>query len=489
MSAPPQPLKTPMSPLSSLRRALLLAAALLASPAVAAEPPPAFPRGEIVPSVAVSEMPGQSYALYLPSNYTPDRPWPILYVLDARRGGARAAEVFRAGAERYGYILASSNNSESDTAMETTFQAVRAMWADTHARFPVDDRRVYAAGYSGTVRIACTLAFLAPGTIAGIIGAGAGFPFDRPPTKNTPFAFFGTVGTEDFNYGEMLDLDARLTALSLPHHIEVFEGVHDWPPSDLAARAIAWMDLQALRTGARAKDPALIEALWAADLERARAFESKGDLFQAHRTWSAMAADFQGLRDTGEATKKAAELNASPALRKDLAAREERSRKDKQYLKEAQGLLASAVTPAGEPMTVGQTVAALKIPELKKRLLSPDPQERLSAKRLLNTLWGQTASYLPSSFAERKQWDRAAFVLSIAAEIRPEVPAIWFSRAVVNARKGDRRKALADLRSAVDKGWTDLARIEEHEAFAPLRKEEEYRKIVEGLKTGGPAGS
>ncbi|HSN88658.1 MAG TPA: hypothetical protein VL025_17985, partial [Thermoanaerobaculia bacterium] len=337
--------------------------------------------------------------------------------------------------------------------------------------------------------VACTLASVAPGTIAGIIGAGAGFPFDRPPTKDTPFAFFGTVGTEDFNYDEVLDLDARLSDLGLPHRVEVFEGPHDWPPSDLAARAIAWMDLRAQKTGTRAKDPALIDALWAADRDRARAFEAQGDLFRAFRTWSAMAADFEGLRDTGEAVKKVAEHSASPALKKDLAAREERSRRERQALKEAQGLLASAVTPSGEPMTVGQTVAALKIPELKKRLLSADPEERLSAKRVLNTLWGQTASYLPSSFAERKQWDRAAFVLSIAAEIRPENPAVWFSRAVVYARNGDRKKALADLRRAVDAGWTDAVRIEEHEAFAPLRKEEEYRKIVEGLKAGGPVGS
>ncbi|HSK76439.1 MAG TPA: hypothetical protein VLQ45_08260 [Thermoanaerobaculia bacterium] len=474
-----------MTPLPSPGRALALTL-LLASPTLAAD---AFPKGEIIPAVPATATPGQSYALYLPSGYAPDRPWPILYVLDARGQGVRAAEVFRAGAEQYGYILASSNNSASDTSMDVSFQAFRAMWSDTHARLPLDDRRVYAAGFSGTVRVACTLASVAPGTIAGIIGAGAGFPFDRPPTKDTPFAFFGTVGTEDFNYDEVLDLDARLSDLGLPHRVEIFEGTHDWPPSDLAARAIAWMDLQAQKTGTRAKDPALVEALWAADRDRARAFEAQGDLFRAFRTWSAMAADFEGLRDTGEAVKKVAEQSASPALKKDLAAREERSRRERQALKEAQGLLASAVTPSGEPMTVGQTVAALKIPELKKRLLSADPEERLSAKRVLNTLWGQTASYLPSSFAERKQWDRAAFVLSIAAEIRPENPAVWFSRAVVHARKGDRKKALADLRRAVDAGWADAARIEEHEAFAPLRKEEEYRKIVEGLKAGGPVGS
>ena len=476
-----------MRPLFSAGSALALAA-LLASPVLAADPPP-FPKGEIVPAVPVTATPGQSYALYLPSAYTPDRPWPILYVLDARGQGVRAAEAFRAGAEQYGYILASSNNSASDTVMDVSFQAMRAMWADTHARFPLDDRRVYAAGYSGTVRVACTMAFVAPGTIAGIIGAGAGFPFDHPPGKDTHFAFFGTVGTEDFNYDEMLDLEVLLKDLALPHHVEIFEGIHDWPPSGLAARAIAWMDLQAMRKGTIAKDPARIEAMWAADTGRARAFEAQGDLFNAHRAWSALAADFEGFRDTGEASKKAAELRASPALQQDLAARKERSRRDKEYLETARSLLASAITPSGEPMTVGQTVAALKIPELQKRLQSPDPQERLSAKRLLNTLWGQTASYLPRAFAERKQWDRAAFVLSIATEIRPENPGIWVSRAVVYARKGDSRKALADLRRAVDAGWTDAAVIEKHEAFAPLRTEEEYRKIVAGLKAGGPVGS
>ena len=474
-----------MNPLSSLGRALALALAL-SSPVLAAD---VFPKGEIVPSVPANATPGQSYALYLPSGYTPDRSWPILYVMDARGQGVRAAEAFRAGAEQYGYILVSSNNSASDTLMDVSFQAMRAMWADTHTRFPLDDRRVYAAGYSGTVRVACTLAFVAPGTITGIIGAGAGFPFDHPPGKDATFDFFGTVGTEDFNYDEMLDLEVRLKDLGLPHHIEVFDGIHDWPPSELAARAIGWMEMQAVRKGMRKKDPALIEALWAADLDRARAYEARGELFRAFRTWSTLASDFEGLRDTGEAVKKVAELGASPVLQKDLAARKERSRRDKELLEKARTILASAVTPTGEPMTVAQTVAALKLPEIRKRRESPDPEERRSAQRILNTLGGQTSFYLPKSFIDQKQWDRAAFVLSVAAEIQPESSSIWISRAGVYARKGDRKKALADLRRAVDAGWTDGDLIEKYEALAPLREEEEFRKIVERLKAGGPGKS
>jgi tetratricopeptide (TPR) repeat protein len=455
--------------------------ALFAAPLLAAEGSPAFPKGEVIPTVACAGSPNQTYALYLPSSYSPDRSWPILYILDARGRGAMVAEIFRAGAERFGYILASSNNSASDTAMEPNFEAMRAMWNDTHARFPIHDRQVYAAGFSGTVRAACVLAQAAPGTIAGIIGAGAGFPFGQSPTKETPFAFFGTVGTEDFNFYEVMDLEAKLRDLSLAHRIEVFEGPHQWPSPELAAQALGWMTLHAMRSGARPKDPALIEALWSEDLARARAADAMGRLDRSFRAWSALAATFAGLRDTAEADRKVAGLKASEALRRDLAAREERHRRDKEYLQQAPGILAM-VNPSGQAVALGQVINALRIPELKKRERSDDPEERLSAKRLLNTLAVQTGFYLPQQFAERKQWDRALFVLAIAAEIRPEDPGVWYSQAVFHARKGDRRKALADLRRAAETGWKDAERVETHEAFAAFRGDEEFKKIVAEMR-------
>ena len=171
----------------------------------------------------------------------------------ARTRDGPAAERFRAGAEKYGYILASSNNSQSDGPIEPNIEAMRAMWTDTHGRLRIDDRRVYAAGFSGTVRAACLLARTAPGTIAGIVGAGAGFPFDAPPRKGDPFVFFGTVGDKDFNYYEVTDLEPQLAAAGIAHRIEIFDGVHQWPPEELATRALGWMEIQAMKAGTRAK--------------------------------------------------------------------------------------------------------------------------------------------------------------------------------------------------------------------------------------------
>src|SRR5436305_9915767 len=179
-----------------MKALLSLALALLAAPPPAAPPADTTPRGKVIDKVVCAAKPGESYALYLPSGYIPSRAWPILYVLDPRSRGTLAAERFRAGAETYGYILASSNNSLSDGPVEPNVEAMRAMWTDTHGRFQIDDHRVYAAGFSGTVRSCCTLAPAVPGTIAGIIGAGAGSPFHDPPRKGDPFVFFGTLGAK-----------------------------------------------------------------------------------------------------------------------------------------------------------------------------------------------------------------------------------------------------------------------------------------------------
>ncbi len=421
--------------------------------------------------------PDQAYALYLPSNYTPDRSWPILYAFDARAQGRRVAEIFQAAAETYGWILVSSWNSASDGPMEPNFTSMHAMWADTHARLAIDDSRVYAAGYSGTVRFACILALTVPGSITGVIAAGAGFPFGTPPKKDNPFAFFGTVGDRDFNYYEMNDLDVAMGDLGLPHRIEHFSGLHDWPPVELATQAVGWMELRAMKDGKREKSPALIEAEWTRDRDHARVLAA-GHPADALHTWAAMAKDYSGLSAAAEPARPAAARAASPACQQELRERAERDRRDKEILANGPSILASA-NPGNPPVTVTQIAAALKIPELKKRAASSDLEESLSAKRILNTYSGQTLFYQPTSLLEKKEYDRAIFMLTLGAEIHPEEPGVWVDIAAIHASKPkpDRKKALEALRTAAAKGLDDPADLE-RDAFKDLRQDEEFQRIL-----------
>jgi len=469
---------------SSFLTALALTFAAIAITGVAGAPAPPslktpdLPRGTLVERVVCAGHPEQAYALYLPKSYTPERRWPILYAFDASSQGRSVATLFQSAAETYGWIVVSSWNTASDGPMEPNFKAMSALWADTHARFAIDESRVYAAGFSGTVRFSCILALTAPGTIHGIIGAGAGFPFGTAPKKGNPFDFFGTVGDRDFNYYEMNDLDASLTAVAVPHRIEHFAGTHAWPPAELATQAVAWMEVQAMKAGKRPKDAALVEAQWSADRARAQARATSHPADALH-TWKAMAADYAGLRDVAEAEREAAALAASPACQKELREREERDRRDKKILADGPAILARA-NPGNEPVTVTQIAAQLKIPELKARAASADAEESLAAKRILNTYLGQTRFYLPQTYREHKEYDRAIFMLSVGAEILPDDPWTWVEIARFHALKGKagHKKALEALRTAADKGLADARLLTEGNDFAALRQEEEFRQVL-----------
>src|SRR4051794_8103192 len=87
-----------------------------------------FPSGQIIPDVKCASDASQSYALYLPSNYTPDRTWPIIFGFDPGGRGQNAVDRYQAAAEKYGYIIAGSNNSRNGSS--EVGKAVNAMTSD-----------------------------------------------------------------------------------------------------------------------------------------------------------------------------------------------------------------------------------------------------------------------------------------------------------------------------------------------------------------------
>jgi hypothetical protein len=162
----------------------------------AALPSPAqdLPRGQVVEKVACLHDDTQTYALYLPSNYSRDRRWPVLYALDAGARGRLPVGLFKEAAEKHGYILAGSNNSQNGP-VKAVEDAVNALFRDTQARLAVDARRMYVAGFSGGARAAVQVGLAMKGRIAGVLLFGAGFPPDmRPSTITLPAHTVGEAG-------------------------------------------------------------------------------------------------------------------------------------------------------------------------------------------------------------------------------------------------------------------------------------------------------
>lgn len=268
-----------------------------------------LPRGQVLASVTTLDDPAQGYALYLPSAYTTDRAWPILIGFHpAARGGA-IIDTYRDAAERHGFIVAASNTSRNGS-WEASWRAATTMMQDVARRLAIDGRRVYLTGHSGGSRLALQLALATP-QVAGVIASSAGYA-DVTPRASVPFAIFATAGVEDFNYLEMRRLAG---ALKTPHRLAVFPGGHTLPPQDVALQAIEWLDLQAMASGRRSRDDALIERLWSA---RAATIAAAGETSDAVLLLRAMADDFRAFRDVKALEARAADLSRRKDIRRAL---------------------------------------------------------------------------------------------------------------------------------------------------------------------------
>jgi tetratricopeptide (TPR) repeat protein len=329
---------------------------------------------------------------------------------------------------------------------------MQAMWRDTHAFLNIDDRRVYAAGFSGTARAAFHMGMIAPGAFAGIVAAGGGFPVHEPPTRSITFAVFGTVGVFDFNYDEMHDLEAQLTALAIPNRLEVFDGTHQWPDAELAESALAWMELQAMRAGTRDKNAELVDELWSRDLERARNLAALGQLVDSRNLYVSLLSDFRELRNVTDAERELAGFARDPRLKKEDARIGARRERDQRYLASAGATFERLKSESPVPWAQ-ELISDLEIRSLTRIAKNAsDVEEARSARRKLNNDLVFVSFYLPRGFMTRKQYARAIVSLRIAMEIDPEDPELEFQLARCYAGLHDRKRALSHLRSAIARG-------------------------------------
>ena len=135
-----------------LTNAVFLVAALLLWFSIAFSQAPtgqSLQVGKVTENLVVQSHPDQSYAVFLPGNYTPDKAWPTVFCLDPRARGKSAIERFVQGAEKYGYVVLCSNNSRNGLNWPTIAEIFTNFWDDAHTRFNIDEKRTFAAGFSG----------------------------------------------------------------------------------------------------------------------------------------------------------------------------------------------------------------------------------------------------------------------------------------------------------------------------------------------------
>ena len=356
-------------------------------------------RGKLVENVAARKDPKQTYTLYLPSTYDASMRYPVLLIFDPRGRGTRAAEIFQKGAEEFGWVLISSNQTASDGPVEPNERAINALLPEV-SRYNAS--RIYAAGFSGTAILAWSVG-IATGRLAGVIGVGGRLEDAVPPEKFN-FAHYGFAGERDFNQREMRLIDGRLTKVA--HRFHSFDGVHQWITPDLARDAIGWMEAVA---GNRHDE------VYAADLAAADSMHGLAALRRyrdIERTYGASDA----------ITTKIATLERDPNVQRELRDEAKWDEFEAQYVSAVFARMPSifaALRAMEAPPTTADFMRAFRVKDLRRRAQRPGAEGK-TAQRLLEAVHVQTAFYLPTQLEARGETALAGVVRGVAAEIHPE---------------------------------------------------------------------
>lgn len=350
-----------------------------------------FEKGIVIDTVWIDKSPDESFSLYLPKQYEPEKPTPAIFIFEPMARGKTGIQPFISAAETYGYILICSNNSKNGP-YELNFAVANKLFSQAEILFKIDQKRIYTAGFSGGGRLAATLAIQSD-KIQGVVSCGAGFNLNSralPSTQN--FSYVSIMGDEDMNYHELQFTETYLKKTQTSFELFTFDMNHRWPDQDQILLACDWLQLEAYKKQLLAKDSTDIRRIYTKFYQQAIEKENDKNLVAASESYQRILKNFGRHFNLDSVQKKYKTLNESRQFKT--------QNKKNQDLLLTEGELTDQYwlqfDKDLEKKNYSLSWWENKIGKLKKKETSEDQQESKMYKRLLYKIFAhaiETARY------------------------------------------------------------------------------------------------
>ncbi len=445
-----------------------------------------FPVDTIIEKVVSNSDPEETYALYLPPGYTPDKEFPLLLAFDPAARGSVPLQQFIEAARKYGYIIMGSNSSKNGP-WGPTKKSIIAMWTDAHERLGVDKNRIYATGFSGGARVSSTLAYMQPAHVKGIILCGAGFSQDVKPEALKNTFVIGVIGSKDFNYREVQGLEETTRKIGIPYATMYYDGFHTWSSPEDSMRAIEWLEVRAMATGLKDKNPELIDSIYKKEFDIASGYETGGNLIWAWDSFNQLKHIFDGVHDSADAEKKMKEIEAKPDYSLQRAHDKKLLDNERQHMVDTRKIFGVIVHNNLMKIDYRKILAGLKIPEMNKTVeTTSDFFENRSAVRTLVRIYLDTQS-AGEQMLTKEDLDRAEFFFRLAMEAAPHTMQWYkisghFNLAAVYSQQKKPEYAVKHLRLSYEAGLKNPVNLT-LKYFDPIRDDEKFKALEAEMKT------
>lgn len=429
-------------------------------------------RGKVLDTVICTDNQSYSYALYLPSYYNDSLKWPVIFILEPAARGALATNVFKFAAEKYGYIIACSNDSRNGLFLDN-YKIVEIFTADVHSRFNIDNTRIYFSGFSGGSRVALSIA-VHNNSVAGVIGCGAALSSNSVlhPNKSHDFVYFGMVGNRDMNYLEMLDMEEYMTSIELPNSLLIFEAGHRWPPPETILGAVEWIEIEAMKKGLVPIDSGFINMFFDKQKLQTKALIDSGNLVNAMHWYKNRIRTFEGVTDIIEIEQKMMLLEQNKSYKKEKKSTDKSIALENEYRSDFRFAAMQLLILNPVPDSLHNWWSA-KFKRLRRMESKGSTLTGLMAARLINMISAMSIEWSQSQI-EKEKYYSALELIKLGVELNPDSYYYYYKLAIIEILNNNNEGALQALETAIENGL-DLNRLRNSE-FDEIRDSDQFKK-------------
>lgn len=435
-----------------------------------------FMTGKITNIVKCSSDADETYSLYLPESYTPEKKWPVIIAFEPAARAMIPVKLFRNSAEKYGYIVVCSNNSKNGPWIDV-IRSMKAVWTDLNKRFSINRDRVYTTGFSGGARAAALFGEMTGTQPAGIIGCGAGLPSKLPPEKIKNSFYYGIIGLEDFNYKEFIRLGPQLKKAGVRYCIDYINGIHKWPDEEVINRALSWMEIDSVLREGESENLVSVRNIFRNLREYADSLLNSESFYYGVLYLDHISRHFKMLLPVDELEKKVKDLKKEKKFSQFVREDDLRLKKEYQFIRNFIRVFNRIDSNAYKRLGLQSVLNDLKLPYLVKlERKKKKPFYSYLATRLLYEIAVKAER---SGSNQLKKGDGKKAVLYAEIASRTGVNKDWydFRLASVYAASGKKKKCIRIIKSLLRSNKDLIKYIEVDPDFNELLKDPEFMKV------------
>lgn len=439
-------------------------------------------KGAVVDNIKVGDSLPYSFSLLLPSNFTVNKKWPVVFIVDYNNREKQVIRLMASIAEEKGYILAASNNLNDTISISKNILAFTKTFNSVVGMLPIDENQIYTTGFNRAGRLASTIpAFIS--NIDGVLSYSSTVGNIEIINVKKPYQYIGIVSGYNFNYTEMLANKELLNKLKIPNQLLIEESRNNWPSTNNLATALDLFKMSAMAKGNLAVDSLFINNNYNTTLTTINKLVTANKLKKAKNLIDQTIMVYKPFKKIDSLKDKSNTLRKNK-IYKSLKRAENNVWFKEQSLKNDFAYYVEEDAYTHNFNNLGWWAHQTK--EIDKFKNSTNQEQQKMGYRLEGYLVALTNDYIDTVLAEKNtDYDALSFLYMLKTIIAPKDYDPYLKIISLSAKNNDFGTSIFYLEELLKNGYTDADKLYNLESTTLLKLTPEYNALIEKyLKKG-----